>query len=158
MHRIAIFLVLALAGFGVAAQDTTQAVQIPDIETFLDQQRDIREDMASKRKFKHVTDYDKRRLYAAQDQIFSLLDGRSSTDELNSDQLVAVYNAQEEVNAVLTDAELDRPICERETVVGSRMTKTVCLTVRERRDLQQAARQTMLKPRTCDPATGCGSN
>ena len=25
-------------------------------------------------------------------------------------------------------------------------------------DLQQAARQTMLKPRTCDPATGCGSN
>jgi hypothetical protein len=38
------------------------------------------------------------------------------------------------------------------------MTKTVCLTVRERRDLQQAARQTMLKPRTCDPATGCGSN
>ena len=41
-------------------------------------------------------------------------------------------------------------------MVGSRRVVTVCLTVRERRDLQQNARQTMLKNRTCDPSTGCG--
>ena len=157
MHRFAILLALALASFAVGAQQSSQDERIVDIESFLAQQQEIRADMAGAKKFKHVTDYDKRRLYAAQDQIFTLLTGRTSTDELDSDQLVALYNAQEEVNAILTEAELDRPICVRETVVGSRRVVTVCLTVRERRDLQQNARQTMLKNRTCDPASGgCG--
>ena len=157
MFRSAAILALALACVAAAAQQAPQAVPIPDVETFLDQQRDIREDMASKRKFKHVSDYDKKQLYAAQDEIFRLLDGRSSTDELDADQLVALYNAQESVNAVLTDAELERPICERETVIGSRLTKTVCLTVRERQDLEQASRQTRLRLQTCDPNPALGS-
>lgn len=156
MRRFAILLAITLASFAAGAEQATQAGRILDIESFLAQQQEIRDDMAGSKKFKHVTDYDKRRFYSAQDQIFTLLTGRTSTDELNSDQLVALYNAQEEVNAILTDAELDRPICERETVVGSRRVVTVCLTVRERRDLQQNARQTMLKNRTCDPASGCG--
>ncbi len=117
MHRFAFLLALALASFAVGAQQSSQDERIVDIEAFLAQQQEIRADMAGAKKFKHVTDYDKRRLYAAQDQIFTLLTGRTSTDELDSDQLVALYNAQEVVNAVLAEAELDRPICERETVV-----------------------------------------
>ena len=156
MHRFAILLALALASFAVGAQQSSQDERIVDIESFLAQQREIRADMAGAKKFKHVTDYDKRRLYAAQDQIFTLLTGRTSTDELDSDQLVALYNAQEVVNSVLAEAELDRPICERQTVLGSRRIQTVCLTVRERRDLETASRQTMLKVRTCDPSQVCG--
>lgn len=157
MHRIAIILALALAPFAVtAAQATPQPVRIADIGEFVAQQQAIRADMAGSRKFKHVADFDKRQLYAAQDEMFVLLAGRNSTDELDSTQLVALYNAQEVVNAVLAEAELDRPICERQTVLGSRRIQTVCLTVRERRDLELASRQTMLKVRTCDPSQVCG--
>ena len=158
MRRIALILMLALATVASASQQGgVQAVHIADIESFLAQQQAIRADMAGAKKFKHVADFDKRQLYAAQDEMFALLTGRASTDELDSDQLVALYNAQEVVNSVLAEAELDRPICERQTVLGSRRIQTVCLTVRERRDLETASRQTMLKVRTCDPSQlNCG--
>ena len=158
MRRIALILMLALATVASASQQGgVQAVHIADIESFLAQQQAIRADMVSAKKFKHVADFDKRQLYAAQDEMFALLTGRASTDELDSDQLVALYNAQEVVNSVLAEAELDRPICERQTVLGSRRIQTVCLTVRERRDLETASRQTMLKVRTCDPSLlNCG--
>ncbi len=157
MRRIALILMLALATVAAASQQgSVEAVRIADIESFLAQQQAIRADMAGAKKFKHVADFDKRQLYAAQDEMFALLTGRTSTDELDSTQLVALYNAQEVVNAVLAEAELDRPICERQTVLGSRRIQTVCLTVRERRDLETASRQTMLKVRTCDPSQVCG--
>ncbi len=141
MRRIALILMLALATVASASQQGgVQAVHIADIESFLAQQQAIRADMAGAKKFKHVADFDKRQLYAAQDEMFALLTGRNSTDELDSDQLVALYNAQEVVNSVLAEAELDRPICERQTVLGSRRIQTVCLTVRERRDLETASR------------------
>lgn len=69
MHRFAILLALALASFAVGAQQSSQDERIVDIESFPAQQQEIRADMAGAKKFKHVTDYDKRRLYAAQDQI-----------------------------------------------------------------------------------------
>lgn len=158
MRRTTLVLLLVLATVASAAQQAgDKPVRIADIESFLGQQQAIRADMAGSRKFKHVAEFDKRQLYAAQDQMFALLNGRASTDELDADQLVALYNAQEVVNSVLAEAELDRPICERQTVLGSRRVQTVCLTVRERRDLETASRQTMLKVRTCDPSQlNCG--
>jgi hypothetical protein len=158
MVRMSVFLILILATVATVAQQApAQAVRIADIDDFVAQQQAIRADMAGSKKFKHVADFDKRQLYTAQDEIFALLAGRSSTDELDSTQLVALYNAQEVVNSVLAEAELDRPVCERQTVLGSRRIQTVCLTVRERRDLETASRQTMLKVRTCDPSQlNCG--
>jgi hypothetical protein len=126
------------------------------VAAYLDQQRDLRDDMGT-RKFAHVTDYDKRRLREAQDRIFELLEGRRSVDELGDEELVALHNAQETVNAVLADAVLERPICKRETIVGTHRKQTVCLTVRERRELELAARMNRLRNRTCDPRLGgCG--
>lgn len=144
---------LALGGMSAAGADEVAAepVRISDIPWFLDQQRDIRDEMLRGRKFKHVADSDKNRLYRAQDEIFVLLDGRDSVDELNNDDLVALYNAQEVVNAVIADAELDRPICKRETIVGTHRKQTVCLTVRERNQIALGSRMNRLRNRTCNP-------
>ena len=72
---------------------------------------------------------------------------------------MALYNAQEVVNSVLAEAELDRPICERQTVLGSRRVQTVCLTVRERRDLETALGQVnrrLSSAPASDTGTGAG--
>ena len=81
MRRIALILMLALATVAAASQQGgVQAVHIADIESFLAQQQAIRADMAGAKKFRHVADFDKRQLYAAQDEMFALLTGRASTD------------------------------------------------------------------------------
>jgi hypothetical protein len=128
--------------------------KVLDVDTFLDQQRDVREDFEHSRKFKHVAAGEKQRLYRAQDEMFSLLEGRRSVDELSTDQRIALYNAQEVVSSVLLEAELDREVCKREKVLGSHRSSLVCTTVREQRQMKEMARDMLLAPRVCD--VNCG--
>jgi hypothetical protein len=125
-----------------------------DVDKFVAQQRDVREDFRYSKKFAHVTEADKQRLYRAQDELFALLENRSSVDELTTDQRIALFNAQETVSAVLLEAELDREVCRREKTVGSHRATLVCTTVRERRAMKETARNMLLAPRVCD--TNCG--
>lgn len=130
---------------------------IRDVPKYLDHQRDLREDVQYSKKFAHVGKDAKARLYKAQDEIFSLLEGRSSVDELSTDQRIALFNAQETVNSVLTDAELDREVCKREKVLGSHRSSLVCMTVREARGIKETDKTMLMAPRVCDPKTGCGA-
>ena len=105
MKSIALLLMLLSCPLAFA---TSEPTPIPDVAKYLDHQRDLREDFRYSKKFKHVDNENKERLYKAQDEVFMLLEGRKSVDELSPDQLIALYNAQGTINAVLTDAELDR--------------------------------------------------
>jgi len=134
-----------------------EPVKVGNVEKYLDHQRDVREDFQYSKKFKHVDNDAKARLYKAQDQIFSLLEGRGSVDELSPDQMLELYNAQGVVNSVLTDAELDREICKREKVLGSHRSSMVCMTVRETRNIKETDKTMMMAPRVCNNKTSkCG--
>jgi hypothetical protein len=147
---LALFAVLAFAT-SAAADNATQApaIVIKDVARFLDYQRDVRDDVESS-KFKHMDESSKERLFAAQDEIFGLLKGRKSIDELSHEQQIELYNAQNLVAGILTDAELDRPVCKREKRVGSNMATTVCTTKRQmglhKDDMQRA----LHAPRACN--------
>ena len=132
------------------ADNLAQPIVVKDVAKFLDYQRDLRVDMQGKSKFKHVDESSKRRLFAAQDTLFAVLKDKQSINELDDEQRIAVYNAQAEITAVLTDAELDRPVCKREKPIGSNMMKTICITKRESREMQERQKANGLRTRACD--------
>ena len=148
--------ILALAAMllfatAVSADNAQQApsVVIKDVAKFLDYQRDVRDDVKSS-KFKHMDESSKERLLAAQDEIFGLLKGKKSIDELTHEQQVELYNAQNLVAGILTDAELDRPVCKREKRVGSNMATTVCTTKRQMDEHKDDIQRGLRAPRTCN--------
>ena len=132
----ATILAMALVPWPAAAEQALSRSRI-DIPAFLAYQHTVREAVASGRRFRHLDNETRQRLFGAQDQLFGLLEGKESIEELDNDEQVAVYNAQGVVNAVLADAELDREVCTREQALGSHRVQTVCMTIREREEMRE---------------------
>lgn len=81
------------------------------------------------------------RVERARDVIVGLLDGRASAMELEPDDRIALFNAQEAITAELNNDDKGRKVCKREPVLGSRLPKTECLTVGERERRAEAAQE-----------------
>ncbi len=144
---------LALAALlvvcGAASADNAPApVVIEDVAKFLDFQRDLRDDVKTS-KFKHMDESSKDKLFAAQNTVFALLKGKRSVDELNPAQQVELFNAQTLIAGIVTDAELDRPVCKREKRVGSNRATTVCTTKRQMEEHRNELQRNMRAPRNC---------
>lgn len=155
LRAFALALVFALsAPFAAAASDTPPPVVIKDIPKFLKHQEALRDDM-EKKKFAHVDAESKRHLFAAQDQLFNVLRGKTSIDQLNNDELVLVYNAQNEIAAILQNAEDDRPICERSERLGSHFNTTNCMSKRQREAQRQETKLRLQDPSTCQDRSTC---
>lgn len=75
------------------------------------------------------------------DEMSKLLDGVDSVGELQDAQRVKLFNAQEEVNAILTERAGDRKICEHRPRLGSHRKEVHCETVAERRTRQSHTRE-----------------
>jgi hypothetical protein len=88
---------------------------------------------------------DRQRLESASNQIRRLLQGQHSAIDLAPRQQVALFNAQEEFDAVLLDYS-DPLVCTRERSTGSRLVSTTCRRrseINRRRDADQADFQQM---------------
>lgn len=155
--KLCVFLLAALFTAGTAAADSAPTpVRIDSVSRFLDQQRDLRDDLKSS-KFRHLRHDQRKRLLAAQDEMFTLLEGKRSVNELSHDEQIELYNAQHLVAGIITDAELDRPICKREKRVGSNMSQTVCTTKRQMDSHRNEVQSNMRAPKTCDwSVSACG--
>lgn len=145
--RIAAAAALLFSGIALA-DNSASAVVIDDVPKFLDYQRDLRDDLGSP-KFRHIGNASRRKLIEAQDELFALLKGKRSIEELTREQRVAVYNAQHLIAGIVTDAELDRPICKREKRVGSNMAQTVCTTKRRQDEHYDELQRSLRAPRNC---------
>lgn len=65
-------------------------------------------------------------------------------EELSPQARVEIFNDQERVNTILTQAHADsRMVCRRERSTGSNMPQRVCMTVAQRREALEAAHKTM---------------
>lgn len=93
---------------------------------------------------RQLTDREQRRFDSAHRDIERLLDGKESIDELRGTQRVALYNAQERINALLTGGEADQLVCRREAETGSRFRETRCVSA-ELRQRQTDAAQDLLR-------------
>jgi len=146
--------VLSLAGVAHANADKVAMI--------LQQQREIRAES------EHSTGAYARfgadtldRMHSAQDQVFRLLDGKTSVSDLRPDEQVELFNALEQVKAILADNEKNRQKCWREHKLGTTMKVTRCATLAELEQVRRDSEQWKAEPTICgqrDAMTDCGGN
>lgn len=132
------------------------------IGLILEQQRDIRENLEkSDGAYARFQPVARERLSDAQDQVFALLAGVSSIEQLHPEQRKDLFNALEEIKAVIAANEDDRQDCRRTAKLGTHMRITRCATVAERRQLRQGAQDWQGEADICAlvsaGAAGCGN-
>lgn len=113
------------------ASDAPVAV---DEGSFQAQRQKIEKDLADGETYAEITPDDKAAVQAALARMADRLDRAGSVDALPADDKVAVFNDQEKVNTILTQAGEDsRMVCERVQKTGSHRRENRCETVAERR-------------------------
>lgn len=136
-----LFLWLALAVVIPAAMarsdiDTSQSVQ-----SVVEQQQRIREEVTAKRNgWEEVPAKKRSAVLRDQDQLLMLLEGKQTIGDLNPDQQIKAANLLESINAAVTGAGDQRKVCTRERKIGSNFTQRVCRTAGDMRAEREATR------------------
>jgi hypothetical protein len=147
MFRAAAFafaLVLAPAVF--ASQEMAVSVGEGD---FARQRAEIEKDLNDGKTYSEISAADRATVKEALDKLSGWLDGVQSVDALNESTRVAVFNAQEEINTILTEARADsRLVCERSKPTGSNRYVNTCQTVAERERRREDDKQRLRSVRT----------
>ena len=130
----------------------------PTIPELIDNQQQIRAEIESgKGKYRGMPARERKDLYAHQDNLLSLLEGKQSFDELNEDDKIEAFNELEWIKARLTQAEEDRLVCEVVRASGSNLTRRVCKSVKQLRLESQQAQQMLDTKGQCIITEMCGS-
>lgn len=142
MKHLVLATVLAclLAPAAYASADR-KALQAESIRT---QQAEIRAGVEARSgRYKDLPAGTRSELLAKQSEVLRMIDGKQSTDELDENQKVEVFNALEWIEAAINKADDERLVCERRAVLGSTRKERVCKTVAQMRDEREAARRSM---------------
>ena len=132
-------LVLSLVGFPVLAQ--REALEVGKI---FNQQQQIRSGVQSGTGFyKDMPKNKRQQLLTKQDILFSMLDGKRTTDELNEQQKIEAFNTLEWIEATINEAEDDQLVCERRPILGSNRKERVCKTMAQIKRERQDTRNTI---------------
>ncbi|MEX0901075.1 MAG: hypothetical protein WD081_10360 [Gammaproteobacteria bacterium] len=129
---------------GARAPATAPAApeKIESIEGFLAHQDYIRAGLQDG-SLGDVTERQLEMVIEKQDKLREILSTVDSIDALDEIETIEVLNAQETINGILARNLEDRPICRRETVLGSHRTRTVCMTANQREKLREDSRSSL---------------
>ncbi len=83
-------------------------------------------------RWEYVPKRDRPKLEEKLAEMERVIGDRSSIDELSDDDRIRLFNAQEHANAILTQHDGRRLICERHTPTGSHRPEKRCMTLAER--------------------------
>ena len=138
------FVAAMLFSCSTFAEDTIVIDSTPaQIRSAQVDQRKAIENKASN--YAHFTDAERKAIFAKQDEITALIDGKTTIEELGPNGKIALANALESVKALVARAEDNRLICERVKPLGSNRPQNKCISVGERRRLREAAQRQGLK-------------
>lgn len=130
----------------------------PSVPELIDNQQQIRAEIETgKGKYRGMPARERRDLYAHQDNLLSLLEGKQSFDELSEKDKTEAFNELEWIKARLTQAEDDRLVCEVVRPSGSNLTKRVCKSVKQLRLESQQAQQMLDTKGQCIITKMCSS-
>ena len=91
--------------------------------------------------YSHFTDDERKTIFARQDEVLSLIEGKQDVAELGPDAKISLANALEAVKASVARAEDNRMICERIKPVGSNRPQNKCISVGQRRRMREEAQR-----------------
>lgn len=141
MLRITAVVTLLLLATGAQAAQEPFAI---DQGKFADQRARIEAAFVDGKRYGEIKPEDRERVLAALQRIQDRVGLQGNVKQLDESARVAVFNDQELINNLLTDAAADsRLICRREGSVGSHFKSNNCATVAERRRSAERAQQDM---------------
>ena len=150
MIRATLFAVLLVSASAAWANQESSKVALAEGD-FAAQRAQIEQDLADGKTYAEITREDRAKVRESLERITGALEGIESIDALSDEAKARVFNAQEEINQILTMAEADsRVVCSSESKTGSRRKVTTCETVAKRnarRDLDQENMREMQKGR-----------
>ena len=148
----AVALLLMASLVGPAAAYASEPDRLPQI---VNQQRDLQKTLDS---IEGLTTRQRNVIRKMQDQVFSLVDGKTSLDAMTIDEKVRLENALERINAELVNTRTARDgqnQCHMEKKTGSGLSVARCASREERDQTRQGARAWMERPKICS-GPGCG--
>lgn len=123
----------AMGGDAIAIQSTPAEIRAVQDALRVELQK-------KKGNYAHLSDDERSAILRQQDTIYTLIQGKSTIDELGGDDRIALANALESIKALVNKADDARIVCERVKVVGSNMPQSKCMTVGQRRKIQERLR------------------
>ena len=126
--------VLALAPFTVTTSTAraAQVVQKPliaqTLDAFTQDSARIRKQMEPGGLYGYISITDKTRVEVRLADMQKLLQAHANAADLQANDKVALFNAQEEINAILHHNDNNRLVCEHVNPVGSHIPVTTCRT------------------------------
>lgn len=121
--------VVACAG---TSASTAEPFAVASMDDFLEYQYALRAAVDSgEGKFASLSPSDRTRLLRAQDDIFRILDRKTSVKRLSERDKRVLYNAQHVVAAVVTKNDDDRSVCRSANDLGTHIGSVKCFTVAE---------------------------
>ncbi len=135
-------LLASLAGTCLAGERPAPATTVPEV---LQVQHALRAKLEAPRgEYSRFDAAAVRKVEATQDQVFRMLDGVSSLDQLNQQQQVDLANALELIKSTLLAQDGNRLICHIERKTGTNLTSRRCETVASREKNVQESRKYMM--------------
>lgn len=143
-----ILLTTVLTGLLLGRVQATEQIDLREGASPLEQIREIRGALGTE-DYSEISADGRKTVLSLLDRMEELLQGRDVA-ALSEQHKARLFNDQEQVNAILTQAAEDsRMVCRREQVTGSHRKTTVCLTVAERRRIREKSQdQLRTMPRT----------
>jgi hypothetical protein len=136
MNRLVPFaLALALAPVAVSVQAAAQVDEHPlvarTLESFNKDAARIEKDMESGGKYGYISQSEKGRVVTQLGEMRKLLTAHADASDMPEDAKIALVNAQEEINGILSHNDNNRLICQHVAPVGSHRPITTCKTYAE---------------------------
>jgi hypothetical protein len=156
--RLAVLLVLAALtltpGLGQAKESSLPIVDAERQERFADQAAAIRQEMKPGGRFEYVTGQERNEVERQLDTIAALLEKRAGNRLGDNDQL-DLLAAQETANAILTQRDGRRLICDWTAPTGSNRKIKQCITYADRMSAHKETRRMMMDNMRKSPAESC---
>ena len=104
---------------------------------------DVRKEMEGGGRFEYVKPDERKTVDAKLDEMNKLFEKSGSVSAMTQDEKVALFNAQETVNAILTRRDRDRVICKNEAPIGSHIPVTSCHTYGQEVEAREGTQKQM---------------
>ena len=109
-------------------------------ETYEPVAANVRKEMEGGGRYEYVKAEERKTVDEKLTQISALFDQTGSVEKMTQDQKIALFNAQETVNSILTQRDKDRVICKKEAPIGSHIPITSCHTYGQEVEARQGTR------------------
>jgi hypothetical protein len=149
MKNLTFALVIALATCVAGQTFATEhyregSVKADTKETFEKVAESVREGMQAGGRYEYVKPGEQQTIEKKLNEMGTLFDQAGGTvASMKEEQKIALFNAQESVNSILTLRDRDRVICKKEVPVGSHIPVTSCHTYGQEVEARQGAKKTM---------------